>query len=322
MSDVSHRDLCWAACRWALQQRWSDAAAVEVGTVKHGVADVLATGKPDKAPKLVIFEVKRTRSDLLADLRAGKMEKYGELASHCYLLVHEACLLGDRRDGAEELAALGVPDGWGILLSTGERRDKLYPQSLRTARPLQKVSSALVEVFTRSLARSLTWRLANAERVLVQREVHIEELCSDLRSLRERGGMREDIRSDATGRVAHDAAMRAADEADRATGDVARLLYLRAMQLERQAAEAVEAEPSRGILHRSAATLALRAGEPEIATAIALRGLRPPFRGDPQVCEELREVHVKAAGLLGPHAQGAEGAPLGASTHRVDGSAK
>jgi hypothetical protein len=160
---ITHRDLSWAVCGWMLNASWCSAATIEIGTLKHGNADVMALGKPDKAPKFVIGEVKRYRSDLLADLRAGKMLKYGKLASHCYLALCNDCMAGESAGIIGELTRLGLPERWGVLWVSETRTGGLHVSSLRTAKKLQSVPGSLIEVYTRTFARSLTWRLQRVE---------------------------------------------------------------------------------------------------------------------------------------------------------------
>jgi len=156
---------------------------VEVSTLRHGIADVMALGRPDKAPKLAIIEVKRTRADLLADLRAGKMLKYAGIASHCYLLVHGDCMQAKAEvDVVAELDELGLPPEWGILRV---RMGGHAPRSLRGAKKLQGVSRQLVEVYTRTFARSLAWKLSECEERLQWKvaEIHrLERLNEQLRT--------------------------------------------------------------------------------------------------------------------------------------------
>jgi hypothetical protein len=97
----------------------------------------------------------------------------------------------------------------------------------------------------------------------------------------------------------HHAAMDLADKADRASADEKPALYLRAFQLERDAAELLKGafnyEPSRSILYRSAASLAAQAGNDRECRRLAKEGLvgNPP----PGIAAELRELLPPA-----PHA--------------------
>src|SRR6185437_15777182 len=90
----------------------------------------------------------------------------------------------------------------------------------------------------------------------------------------------------------HQKAMELAEQAfaarRRGEADTAQSLARRAYLLEKQAAGAAQTEPSRSVLHRSAATLALDCGEyreAERLVAAALAGSPPE-----QIANELREV--------------------------------
>jgi hypothetical protein len=101
-----------------------------------------------------------------------------------------------------------------------------------------------------------------------------------------------------TVRQLHEAAMQAAQQAliHQVLGnhDAAEEYNMAAMRLEELAAhqvpESAEAQPTRGILYRSAATLALRAGEPDRAMFLIEEGLKqePPL----WVQKELMELRA------------------------------
>jgi len=70
--------------------------------------------------RIVIVECKRTRSDLLADLRAGKLRRYEAAATECYLLATTPALAIAAHTALttaeiEAVTALGLPSEWGIL---------------------------------------------------------------------------------------------------------------------------------------------------------------------------------------------------------------
>ena len=97
----------------------------------------------------------------------------------------------------------------------------------------------------------------------------------------------------------HERAMVLADQGDlsRQRGEhaQARAAWREAMAVERMAAEAEPTEPSRGILYRSAAWLALNAGEQQEAERLARAGLEGD--GVPERLEsQLREVLAEACG--------------------------
>jgi CHAT domain-containing protein len=90
----------------------------------------------------------------------------------------------------------------------------------------------------------------------------------------------------------HDQAMELADDADvaqrRGKIDEAQSLYRRAYELEIRVAHQVNAEPSRSIMYRSAASLAIECGLLDEAQTLALTGLagQPPL----EIYEELKEI--------------------------------
>lgn len=94
-----------------------------------------------------------------------------------------------------------------------------------------------------------------------------------------------------TAHARHEAAMALADRADAANRRV-RALFLAASVEEEEAAKLSEAsEPSRSILYRSAAWLALNAGDPARALELARRGLRRSVLPvPPAIAAELRAV--------------------------------
>ena len=95
----------------------------------------------------------------------------------------------------------------------------------------------------------------------------------------------------------HEAAMRYADEgvAARKHGDedAALRAFAAATDSERRAAQSSKTEPSRGILYRSAAWLALEAQVPSAAEQSARAGLESPDLSD-RVANELRAVLAAA----------------------------
>lgn len=171
---MTHAEACMAIAKWASGLRWCDCAVTEIAGVftepmprglnwkerqdwnsrpEHGGGrfDVLAlTGvrvheerqtrnsRKLPPPRIAVVEVKVQRSDLLKDLRAGKMRRYEPQASHVYLAIQADALLSWRegypRPEAEmlaELDALGLPHGWGVIFL---RPDTTYPNPWQ-ARP-------------------------------------------------------------------------------------------------------------------------------------------------------------------------------------------
>lgn len=98
----------------------------------------------------------------------------------------------------------------------------------------------------------------------------------------------------------HNAAMALADDAEalrrEGNADMARATFADAYDLERQAADAADEEPSRGILYRSAAWLALDAGRADLAADAVTAGLRG--KPHPDIAAELKRAGITAALLL------------------------
>lgn len=85
-------------------------ADVRVPRLWAGISD-----KPQR-PRVTVMEVKRTRSDLLADLRAGKMLAYEQTGQACYLAATAEALKGDTVKAIlADLTARGLPTGWGVV---------------------------------------------------------------------------------------------------------------------------------------------------------------------------------------------------------------
>lgn len=148
---------------------------------RHGA--VFYPSKPPDLPRprIAIAEVKRTRSDLLADLRAGKLLRYAEVATHLYLAATDEALglAGDERLTRErtakvlaDLAEHGLPRTWGVLRlrtwrqaanrddeRTGRLPWHVAVDPLRTpARQLEDAPAAARAYWTDRIARSLLYR--------------------------------------------------------------------------------------------------------------------------------------------------------------------
>ncbi len=94
-----------------------------------GQLDVLALTLPGwkpelnrTRPRIAIVEVKVTRSDLLSDLRAGKLLKYEPQATHVYLALANRAMLRPYQytrpsleEWADDLRDRGLPDYWGLV---------------------------------------------------------------------------------------------------------------------------------------------------------------------------------------------------------------
>lgn len=81
-------------------------------------------------PRVVVAECKRTRSDLLADLRVGKLRAYEPAATHCWLVATREAFrvptdrhvtTADIAEAAAQATADGLPEAWGIALVATDR---------------------------------------------------------------------------------------------------------------------------------------------------------------------------------------------------------
>jgi hypothetical protein len=210
---VTHRDLCRRVARWFLSLAWCDVVCWELGgyllegeaarrqtltleqavvereTVGASVHDVVALMTPTyqrelprrrrgrvPLPRLAVAEVKRTRADLLGDLRAGKLLKYQAQASHCYLAAHVEALgveqntmhrPGVREEALHDLEMRGLPRTWGVLVLTNRwRRGKnwIHVESWRNPKRLPTVvTESDRHNVTRQIARSLAYRVLGPE---------------------------------------------------------------------------------------------------------------------------------------------------------------
>lgn len=150
---VTHRQLCRAVAGWFARQKWCEVVCWEVagpsvpdpsrswyGVMRHHegrrgtVLDAVGLSDPTAAGgRIGVAECKRTRADLLSDLRSGKMLDYARMpgVSHLYLAVTLEVLGIDVRPGygvaAEQVTAraeeLGLPAGWGLLIVRDYGRD-------------------------------------------------------------------------------------------------------------------------------------------------------------------------------------------------------
>lgn len=145
--DEEIRAIGWAA--FLSSQRRPDGAALVARTVPgvHARKGV---------PRVTVLEVKRTRSDLLSDLRKGKMQAYSRVATHCYVAATPEALAG---------GTPGLPEDWGIVelrwdlwrgLWRGQVvRDRVLAAArvVRRAQPQRPADAAIVW--------SAAWAIAN-----------------------------------------------------------------------------------------------------------------------------------------------------------------
>lgn len=129
-NSITHREGCRAGATWLLRQRWCQIAAwemagpeVEAQAGKKGTQlDAVGWSSPSpevKTPRMVVIEVKVSRHDLLADLRASKMLAYEKIpgVSGCYVAAPDEVFEAMNSDKAFMLEArlCGIPLHWGLM---------------------------------------------------------------------------------------------------------------------------------------------------------------------------------------------------------------
>lgn len=155
---MTHRQLCKTAASWLLKQRSIDLVTWELKYI-GGVYDVvgLSTSPTTQQLRLCAIEVKRTRSDLLKDLRTRKILKYQKRATHCYLAATPEALLLHKltaKETIKDLQSRGLPKHWGVLcFINNEVKVLKAPQRNKTIRNIT------VQKLTRKIARSYMYRI-------------------------------------------------------------------------------------------------------------------------------------------------------------------
>jgi hypothetical protein len=200
MEKPTHRETCRAVARILLQEPWADAVCWEVG-VQDSTFDILAvTGataeerqrrkiqgwesraacgfkeRPPRPPdvRVLVGEVKMSRSDLQAGIRRGQLEQYlhsRAKPSHLLLVVWEGALrrsgdgpwLSADTDAAlADLSMLGVPDFWGVarVRATPEQRAKAEAFVIRRPQRMNDGGSLVHRIaLAEKMARSLAYRV-------------------------------------------------------------------------------------------------------------------------------------------------------------------
>lgn len=161
MKVFSHRDLCRMTAVFFRMMPVHDLVCWELGW-NGGFVDAIACSlkdRPGVKSRLTVGEVKRTRADLLADLRNMKMLKYQARSTHAYLAAtKEALNWSDRETVLKDLTALGLPAGWGVIvLPTASRQ--FQPYVLRAARALGTFVIPYRDELVVDIAKSLSYRL-------------------------------------------------------------------------------------------------------------------------------------------------------------------
>jgi hypothetical protein len=119
------------------------------------VVGVSTKGRIDK--RITIIEVKRTRSDLLADLKKGKLLKYEAQGTHCYLAATPEALRLDKLTATEVLQDLqdrGLPAHWGVL-SINDSKTVHVVRSCKRHRP---TPTATLQALVGKIGRASMWR--------------------------------------------------------------------------------------------------------------------------------------------------------------------
>jgi hypothetical protein len=161
MPDYTHRNLCEFAAKWLLDQSWSDAACVEL-KLGRSFADAVGVCKArSKKRRVTIVECKRTRSDLLQDIRKRKYMKYERNSTHCYFAgTSEAYKSMVDKQILFDFKNRGVPDHWGILHIDAHGKIRC----IRKARAHKTITSAQVNSIVRKIARSLSYRILQEQK--------------------------------------------------------------------------------------------------------------------------------------------------------------
>lgn len=140
----------------------NDRAAVASAAISRSVPVVLRDRNREPAPRVVAIECKRMRSDLMGDLRAGKMFGYETGSTHCYLAITDAVLgwQGHQRSAelVARLAELGVPPAWGLLRADINRPGWTGVSCIRQAKRLRPATPFAVYGAAWQIATSLSWR--------------------------------------------------------------------------------------------------------------------------------------------------------------------
>lgn len=155
--------LAGSSGRWLNGTQLEEVSAAVDSELPWPVAPIY---KSRGAGRVAVFEVKRTRSDLLGDLRRGKMLRYEVAATHCYLAVGPDVLRGDWYGGtwAEQVTELGLPKHWGILSVKAWKgyRDgvmRVNATSVRPARRIRPTTAALVWPACTTIAKATSYKL-------------------------------------------------------------------------------------------------------------------------------------------------------------------
>ncbi len=151
---LTHRSLCNRVAGWLMSQKTTQLVAIEL-QYNRCVLDVIGIGYRGRIDRRVtICEVKRTRADLLQDLKKKKLLKYEQHGTHCYLAATPEALRYDRLTSTEvmaDLTARGLPSHWGVLC-VGDT-----VQVLRGVRRHRPTPQSTLDALTKRIARKWMW---------------------------------------------------------------------------------------------------------------------------------------------------------------------
>jgi hypothetical protein len=161
----NHRDLCILTAKWLLDRPGVDLTSWELKFNRGFVDAIGLTSRGTKrTKKLLVAEVKRTRPDLLQDLRRGKLLKYEKGASHCYLAATPEALMlhkKTKKQIIDDLTSKGLPKYWGILVLPPYGKDPKNINVLRRPRKLREPHARTLSTLVGKIARSFMWRIIN-----------------------------------------------------------------------------------------------------------------------------------------------------------------
>jgi hypothetical protein len=150
----SHRQLTKIMAAWLLKSQSIDLVCWEMA-YNTGIVDCIGISSKisTRKTKIIAVEVKRTRADLLQDLRKQKMLKYEPNSTHCILAIsHKVFKSNDKKDIKTELKELGLPNSWGIVILPSNRY--FEPYMIKRPKTLGQATSQGIHKLTRQIARS------------------------------------------------------------------------------------------------------------------------------------------------------------------------
>lgn len=158
----SHRDLCRLTASWILDKPGIDLSCYEMKWDK-GMVDVIGLSSSERCrnKRLIVVEVKRTRADLLQDLRKKKLRKYESKATHCYLAATAEALQYcnvNRTKVINDLRKKGLPVKWGVILLPS-KPGKQKPRVIYNPTKMRPAHARTLKSLIRKIARSYMYRV-------------------------------------------------------------------------------------------------------------------------------------------------------------------